>query len=307
MHPLLPLAQKPHLLAWLTYLGKQGLTVLLLMVPMSLTSLIIWKNRYALLFTVLAITPWVIMYYRPVTTISPPSWLARIFPLPITFSSEFNLTHMAQNAGKRFKAMIDRNPSTQLIVMPESSYYCRHLSKNPDLASLWSEEHMGKKIHLVLGAFRWENDKHYNSLHWIYDGKMQTYCDKRHTMVLVEQMPNWFNIAPVRSLYFSTFPEITPSKQPRPLLHIFDETPFVPYICSELFFNEWPDDSYSGVPILIISNDSWFAYPHRVPYMQELMYLAARFKAIQWQRDIVYIAFSRSGYIDLHGNEIRAR
>jgi apolipoprotein N-acyltransferase len=221
--------------------------------------------------------------------------------------SEFNLTHMAHKAGKEFKTIIDKYPSAELIVMPESSYYCRHLSKNPDLANLWSQKHMGKKVHLVIGAFRWENGKHYNSLHWIYDGKVQAYFDKRHTMVLVEQMPAWFDIGPLRSLYFRTFPEITPSHQPRPLLTIFDDTPFVPYICSELFFNEKPDDSYTGVPILAISNDSWFAYPRSVPYMQELMYLAARFKAIEWQRDIVYVAFSRSGYIDMYGNAIRAR
>ena len=74
-------------------------------------------------------------------------------------------------------------------------------------------------------------------------------------------------------------------------------TIFIPYICSELFFNEWPDDDYTHAPIVAIINDTLLLDS----YLQELLLLLARLKAVQWQRDILYVSYGQSLFLDKWG------
>jgi hypothetical protein len=79
-------------------------------------------------------------------------------------------------------------------------------------------------------------------------------------------------------------------------LALLENVIFIPYICSELFFNELPDDCCKNDPIIAVINDLLFP-----TYMQKLLVLLARFKAIQWQRDIVYVSYTQSLFIDQWG------
>ena len=171
------------------------------------------------------------------------------------------------------------------------------------LTTLWDARHLGRSIDIVVGAFRWKKGKYYNSLHWIRNGIIQACFDKRHAMILIERMPSWFDFWFIRDLYFKTAPEISPARDKRPQLPIMKETALVPYICSELFFNEYSDDVYPDTPILAICNDIWFHPFYHLSYVQTLMYLVAKFKAIQWQRNVIYVAFSRAIFLDKYGNE----
>lgn len=303
MHPLLPIASKPQMLRLLPIIGKSALTGLLFFVPVTITLLIIKKTRLRLIIVILAIIPWITALLIPVQHIEKPQWLDYIATLPILFPSSTNLTDMMNLAGTQFKKILIQQPQTKLIIMPESSFYCNVLSSNPKLCSLWDKNHLGHSVNIVVGAFRKENGKFFNTLHWIANGKINAYFDKRHPMLLTERIPSWFNFSTIRNLYFKKCPETAISYNLRPKLPILKKVSFVPYICSELFFNEYPDDNYSDSPIITISNDIWFDTPYYPPYIQHLMCLIAQFKAIQWQRDILYISFSRSAYFDNLGNE----
>jgi apolipoprotein N-acyltransferase len=92
-------------------------------------------------------------------------------------------------------------------------------------------------------------------------------------------------------------PEIKQSPNERPLLPLSDDISIVPYICSELFFNEYPDDIHGTMPIILISNDSWAS----ISYVRHLMYLTVRFRAIQWQRDVLYVSYHYALLCDKKG------
>jgi len=139
---------------------------------------------------------------------------------------------------------------------------------------------------VLAGAFRWEGDHFYNSVHWIYDGKLQNCFDKRHAMALTERLPSLFQFSFLKQSFFAKQPQVTPATKHKEIMHIDTEWSLVPYICSELFFNNYPDDNFGKAPIVAVCNDRLLA-----PYVAHLMFLAARCKATQWQRVIVYVSF----------------
>ena len=87
----------------------------------------------------------------------------------------------------------------------------------------------------------------------------------------------------------------------RQIITIEGVTLFVPYICSELFFNEYPDDNYHDTPILVLVNDSVFLQHACSRYICNELQMLARFKAVQWQREIVYVSYSQSFYCGKDG------
>ena len=115
-------------------------------------------------------------------------------------------------------------------------------------------------------------------------------------MLLTEKLPSWCNISLLYDLYFKHFNEIMPSLNERPLLKIDDHVAFVPYICSELFFANKPTDLYPTVPIYALCNDRW-----TVGYVQKLMLRVAQYKAIEWQRPIIYVSFYYRSFINQFG------
>lgn len=229
-----------------------------------------------------------------------PAWLDKIMVLPASFSAMNSALTQAQVAQNHFQQIAYTYPEIEIIILPESAYYGHQLTAQPELCDLWSAYHLGKPMHIILGSFRWDGPHYRNSFHWIHDGKIQNLFDKRHAMALIERVPSWFNGPTIHELFFKNFPEITASPNLRPRLAFTDIITFTPYICSELFFREYQDDAHSTTPILSITNDSWCINL----YIADLMYLAARMKAIQWGRDVLYVSFKYAVYFDKWGNEI---
>jgi apolipoprotein N-acyltransferase len=151
-----------------------------------------------------------------------------------------------------------------------------------------------KPLHLIFGACFYENGNYYNSLYWLCNDSLQARFDKKHVMLMTERLANWMNTDWLRKIYFKDDISMTPSCNERKLLQISESVAFVPYICSELFFNEYPDDCYADQPIIAIINDTLLIDS----YMQDLLLLMAKCKAIQWQRDIVYVAYGACVFID---------
>jgi apolipoprotein N-acyltransferase len=296
MHPLLPLAQHPRLLSLMPLCGKQMMTIFLLLVPVTIFLFCHRPSEKSFICLSVVCLFWLMNFLQGTGSRDLPPWLPSIAPLPLVFSVSSNLTAQMSKAASVFKEVIEKNKKIELIVLPESSFYSNHLTM-PELTEQWDAHNLSRPVHIMAGAFRWDNDLYYNSLHWIYDGKLQQCFNKRHAMILMERVPSRFNWDSIRNLYFKNFPELTASTKKRPQLTIRENFSVVPYICSELFFKEYPDDEYTEVPILAISNDRRFT-----TYVSKLMYLNARFKAIQWQRPIIYVSFFYQVYVDMHGN-----
>ncbi len=297
MHPLLVLAQKPQLLCLLPNVGKLLLTVLFLLIPVSITVLLWYKNGYALVFFCMVGAPWLFYFCSKKSTFQSASWQSKINSLPsMLYSTADDPTVVIKIVARQIQKIIADCPATEVIVMPESAFNISNFAQMSVLLQLWNKECVGKKIHLIFGASRYQGDDYFNTLHWVYDGNLQCCYDKKHAMLLSERLSAWMNNNCLRSIYFSERQPIAVSCNERKKLLILQDSAFVPYICSEFFFNEAPDDVYITEPIIAIVNDLLFA-----EYMQKLLVLLAQFKAVQWQREIVYVSYTQSVFIDKNG------
>jgi hypothetical protein len=298
-HPIVALAMHPQLLMLLPIIGKNLLSLALYAVPATITIFLIKRNKLHALLIGIACLPWLISLCIPIPQAQKPEWFDKIVAFPAAFFSMETALMQAEAAQEFYRLIANKNDLYEIILMPESAFNCDKLSADPDLCKQWSQDHIGKPMHIILGSFRQDGPYFRNSLHWIYNGKLEGIFDKRHAMALLERIPPCLNIPTIYDLFHKTRPEINPSTLSRPLFSLSDTIQFTPYICSELFFNEFPDDNHTAT-ILATANDLWCFNL----YVAKLMYLDARLKAIMWQRDLVYISFKYAAYFDKYGNEI---
>jgi apolipoprotein N-acyltransferase len=293
MHPLIVLANKPELLYLLPIIGKQLLTALFLLVPVSIV-LLLWHGNYAALLFMCAIALFMnfFLIWGPRIGALAKSGVINTLPCMVCSTAQ-DPTVVIKIIGNQIKKMIAQYPNTEIIIMPESACNVSNFESLSELLQLWNKDNVGKAVHIIFGASRWQNDHYYNSLHWVYDGTLQRCYDKKHAMLLSERLSPWMNNDFFKRMYFNERQPIATSLCERVQLVVSDDISFVPYICSELFFTELPDDMYENVPILAVINDLLFA-----TYIQKLLVLLARFKAMQWQRDIIYVSYTQSLFID---------
>jgi len=225
----------------------------------------------------------------------PPLWINQIVALPYFFYVPYNMTFLMTTVREELRKIIYKYPQVSLIVMPESSLYCSFLHM-PELTNLLSEKNISKAINLVAGSFSFNNNQYHNTLYWIKNGVLQLCYYKRHTMFLTERIPFWLHKTYIEEIFFSQSPTIAQSTNKKQLLAFNDEIKLVPYICSELFFNHYPDDDLQEYPILAIANDR-----HFLPYTGDIMVRYAQKIAITWKRAIVYVSFLKHCYIDTYG------
>lgn len=297
MHPLILLAQQPRLLCLLPIIGKPLLTGLFLLVPAGIVLVLWYQNSRALLFLGGVVIFWLfcLISHDPKKS-EPALWRAHIKSLPyMIHSASDDPTVIIKIVSNQIKKLITAYPKTEIIIMPESAFNVSNFAELSELLQLWNEDCLGKPVHIIFGASRREDGNYYNSLHWVYNGVLQRCYDKKHAMLISERLATWMNYDCLKDIYFNARQPIAISCDERQQLFLLHNMSFVPYICSELFFNEWPDDIYDD-PIVAIVNDLLF-----LPYMQKLLTLLARFKAIQWQRDIIYVSYAQSLFIDKWG------
>jgi hypothetical protein len=303
MHPLMLLAQKPALLCLLPCIGKQLLTIVFLCVPTSIVMMLWYKNYKIVLFFCGAIAPWILCWWWGASVdMQQACWHKKVKTLPMMICSTAKKpTGAIKIAANHLKNVVAQHPETEIIIMPESAFNLNNFADLNELLQWWNGDCIGKKIHLIFGASRWHEGCYYNSLHWVYNGVLQGCCDKRHAMLISERLPSWINGPMMQQLYFNQSCPIAISSCKREKLVLSECDEFVPYICSELFFNELPDDEHVNTAVIVIINDSLFSGSIWSLYIQRLLILLARFRAIQWQRDIVYVSYAQSLFIDRHG------
>ena len=309
MNPLLPLAEYPPLLHFLPLMGKEALLCILILTNASLVVPLLIKNYWPKTYSktvyfgiwiipLVALVPWIMSVVHAPEQKTAPSWVASISLVRKKYGAESELTPLAQEIKRDVQKILIKNPSIELIILPESSLEGVNLSTAKELGDYWNQKHVGKPINLVIGAFCWQGNKYHNTAYWLYDGTIKDLFHKRRPMALLEEVFGWYDFKFIRRLYhFVPSTVITQSHNSRPAWPLLPQVMMVPYICSELFFNNKPDDSHQDAIILALSNDDWSS----LTYIKRLMFLTAQFKALEWQRDIVYVAYTFHGYIDKHG------
>ena len=175
-------------------------------------------------------------------------------------------------------------PAARIFIFPESAV------SDPHACALFTQLYLKKAqpVHVLIGGFSEDTHGYRNSVYWWCKGKAPVIFHKNHASPVTERISFAAQIPMVRSAYFSTMPEINPAIDKTRMACQFDECNCagVIYICSELFFNNDPHDHHLSEPIIALCNDAW---ANKIAAQQ--MYYCARFKAIAWQRDIVYAAY----------------
>lgn len=303
MHPLLMLMHYPPLLFLLPFMGKQLLTMIFLCFPASIVGFLLCKNRVAGTCIVLAIIPWVlsVSLYTMQSAVQEPSWVKHIIAFPhMTSCKSLYPVSMVKSVAQQIRAILEQHDDADCIIMPESAFDSEILSMVPELLALWGEQYLAKPVHMIFGASRVRDGKYYNCCLWIYNGVLQECFDKQHTMVLSERIPQWLGCQTISSMYRTNgCCEVACGLDPRSAIHMKGVV-LVPYLCSELFFNEYPHDLCKE-PILALVNDSVFGQSYCSGYIQDLLVVLACFKALMWQRDIAYVSYAHTLFINKQG------
>jgi apolipoprotein N-acyltransferase len=297
LYPLLPLAEYPAVLSLMPLLGKGPLMVLLLGTNAAMTIPFITQHtiiRWGA--PLLGILPWVIQGVSAPARKTPPAWLDRIAAIHKKFVSVPTPMHAAEEIQKDVIRILQSYPHVEVVLFPESSLYKLNLDTSRELATYWNHKAIGKPISLLIGAIKWEEAINRNTIYWVYDGTVKESFNKRHAMAVTEAI-GWYRIPFLKRLFHENHELVEASTNPRVPFPLLPDVSFIPYICSELFFNDTPDDQYPQAIITELANDYWA----KSTYIRHLMFLAARFKAIEWQRPIIYVSYYHNGFLDTEG------
>jgi len=297
LNPLLPLAECVPLLRLMAYITKPGLLLLFFVIPWAGVLGYLTKKWRWYCMSAIGIIVWVGTCFLPARFTEVPPWLSHIgFITESFYEVSGNQLENAPLLGvavkERVTRLLKKQPQVELIVLPESSLVECPLAECEKALAYWTHEKLGKKVTLVVGAFRRDHKGLHNALHVIRDGHIVDVFEKRHAMLLTEHIAPWWDFGFLHDLYFKDWGLLTVSTNERKPLPLLPEQSFVPYICSELFFNPFPDDTYRE-PILVVCNDIWV----KAPYIRRLMVLESRLKAVQWQRFILYVSFFYAAYM----------
>jgi hypothetical protein len=298
LNPLLPIAECVPLLKIMAYITKPGLLLLFFFIPWACVLGFI-KNKWAwVLCGVLGALIWFATCFIPARFTQVPAWLPSIGFITSSFyevsdNQLANAPLLGVAVKERVERLLRNQPQVRLVVLPESSLIQCPLTECEKALAYWTHAKLGKEIVLLAGAFRRDKKGLHNTLYQIQDGRIVDFFEKRHAMLLTEHIAPWWDFGFLHDLYFSDWGLLAVSTNERKPLKLLPEQSFVPYICSELFFNQFPDDTYPEMPIIVLCNDTWV----KAPYIRRLMVLESRLKAVQWHRFILYVSFFYAAYM----------
>lgn len=323
LHPLIPLTAQSPLLWALPFLGKNILTLLLLLPAATGAYVCVtYTSRYQTtnnLLVLCSLTPWIIFLIAPIGKSSQtPAWTAYIAWLPLQVTGHRTAALLLHHT---FKKIIKEKPNTQLIILPESALYTDALCSNAACTQLWQSERDDQPLFIIAGSFNRTENSFFNTCYLIDSGIMAQQFNKKHTMPFIEHLPLWVYYRKTISLFFTNLfftdlPPITPASNTRePFTLYFNNktnnkntdnssteiVQLMPYICSELFFNEHQDNVATDMPLLALINDTWATHT----YIHILMVHAAQLKALQWHCEILYISYNHAFYITKTGELLR--
>lgn len=170
-------------------------------------------------------------------------------------------------------------PEKKVIVLPESTFPFI-LSEHVYAMTMWTDNVLHNDTYLILGTYRREGAKLFNSFLIIHQGRIIYYYDKKHLITFFEQ--NHFKTKLFKkgnSLFLlKKEPFSVGSSAPIPFTLTGSDQLF-PLICSESF---WAMPSQARAIALI--NDSYF----RLDYFPLTMRLLAYMNALEAKTDLLY-------------------
>jgi len=293
-HPTLALAHMPDMLSLLPLIGKIGYTILI-MLPAALAAYTIMIPRiHHAMWVLITMTPWLISRQVHVSESAPRDHLSRITVIPIMFPHSMDIDDIMSMANSTMQMAHATYPQTETYIFPESAFHRGDMQQH---ASRWNTPDTTR---IIYGAFSWLDTMYCNTLAAVEDGNIVYQFRKRHAMPLTERIPYLLDYPWLRNQYCHEEPEIRASAEARKPLTVLNGVSCVPYICSELFMQEYPDDDHPWLAVLFVGQDMWLRHTMS-SYISDLMLAHARVRAMTWHRPIIYITYRHAYYITRSG------
>lgn len=295
-HPLVPLALHPALLMLVPLLGKQIVVFLLIIWQGILTLMIVQPCvSLAIIWSIITST-WLASTFFAQQEI-PPTWLSRIGYLPRSIEQKLSVSYSARMLRCYITSILNADPEIDIILVPEDGFQSSNLNL-PQVCTQFDLQNItSNHIQLIIGAYRKEKEFSYNTLYWISDGHLLRYFDKTHTMILTEKTPPIFGFNLFKKLDQGKIP-LSTGTNARPIFDLDLDIKLIPYICSEFYLHDEPDDNFTNETILAICSEKWI----QLSCIKDRLFLLARLQALAWQRNILYITYHFGVFITKHGN-----
>ncbi len=234
----------------------------------------------------------------------PSAWLKTVGVVQQHFSIRNGYTDAADQIAAAITALRTQYPEVRLCIFPESSIPDPLLHDSEQLRSRWMKscnETRNKaqtELALLIGTFRWRAGIYCATALLISgNGRKDHFFDKRRPLMFTERLPGCCDIPFFRDRYFATMPIVMAGTNVRPLWNLDIGCSIVPYICSEFFTARLPDDPFARSPILLLCNDRW-----ALPVVQRWLRLVARYRAVEWQRSVLFISYAAAELYTVAGN-----
>jgi apolipoprotein N-acyltransferase len=281
--PIVPLAHYTWAVQATSTIGVLGLTAVLVILQWSLT-----QSRLSWLVPCAFFLPFLqgLLVHQ-----AAPHNLGIAYVAPVTGQSL--PCDVAQTLADRIAMVRSRYPTATTIVFPEGTFQCL-LHKIPAAIDILAQA--AGPAQLVLGSHRQEGHCFYNCMYTLKEGVLQHCYDKVRCVPFAEYIPwPWSQIPGLSGLCLQGYEELTPSTAGTQVCLLAAGT-VIPQICYDLYFCPHRPNAPDDIPILLLTNDAW--YP---AYLQELLLLLARVRAIAWGRDIWYVAHTRGLWLGKKG------
>lgn len=278
-NPLVPLAECPVLVYAASYIGVMGLTMVLIGLQACIAYGIV-SRTYPIVLGIF-IVPFVVGFFVPSTSVPT---LTNVGYLKPTGGNHSFPCDVAGDVAQRMKELCKRYPQVKFIVLPEGAFRFP-LHKVPAAVELLAQE--SGDIELIFGSHRTWQGNYYNCMYRLYKGILQHLYDKELCVPFAEYVPApWARMPFLSQLFLDGYKSLTPSSK-RAEVCSCAHLKMIPQICYDLYFRPFEPGGQAAldIPILLLTNDGWYPV-----YLQHLLFLLARLRAIAWGRDIWYIA-----------------
>lgn len=292
--PLLPLAEYPEFLRALPYLHSSGLLLCLLSFAMGVAYYLVTKHAWVWLLNICMLIPFGSGFFVTTKNRSIPAYAVPCALILPPIKGGRHPRDCAQDIALYINRACARNQKASILILPESSYPFA-LNMHPDALELWGINALHDGQYLIIGSYAQEGESLYNGIYCINNCRIIFDYVKKCRMPFTEYIPYpWSMLTCARTLFLKNRQGFSAKESSR-LLTLNSTWRVQLALCSEFFFDAY--DNQCTFPILALVNDSWFS----CLYIRHLMYLFARYMAIERSRDIMYSSYTYGACIDTQG------
>jgi apolipoprotein N-acyltransferase len=292
-YPLVPLMTYQ----WCTYimvLLRPTTMLMLIIVSNYLLATVVLPRNYLLNLLILSL--WLVSALVCVYSARPVALSDRRIACIIPQKRHYSAYESALQIAEQLQQLSYLHPTVNLIILPESSISCA-LNTMPHIPRWWADN-VPEDVTIIVGSHRLEHHKLFNTLYVLKNGVIDQWYDKQKVMSLTEYVPYHLTGCTWAQALFLQGQQAFDSAPACPCVMTIEGKGYIPLICSELFFTTTlalrePENAL----LLAVINETWFS----VHYMYRLMWLTARFKALNWGKPLIYVGYTYAGVCGKEG------